>query len=237
MKVVHISDTHGLHEHLLIPRCDLLIHSGDIGGRTTLLELEKFLDWFARQPARRKIFIAGNHDIVLDNTFRALFQEEKYKQAMEMIESYRTQGVHYLKDSGTTFRGYKIWGSPYSPSFHREYWVFNADRGDEIQAVWNKIPKDTDILITHTPTYMVLDDLRELKRKDEEANKGCANLGDTIRRKITDLKLHCSGHLHSNYGVVMEKNWVNDKHILYSNGAVLDNNYDLTVSHPLIITV
>jgi predicted phosphodiesterase len=41
MKLVHISDTHGAKHHtkLIIPECDVLIHSGDLGGRTTLFEL------------------------------------------------------------------------------------------------------------------------------------------------------------------------------------------------------
>jgi hypothetical protein len=30
-------------------------------------------------------------------------------------------------------------------------WAFNADRGEEILKIWNKIPNNTDVLITHGP--------------------------------------------------------------------------------------
>jgi len=59
MRLVHISDTHGkkYHNNLIIPECDVLVHTGDIGGRTTCFELVEFLEWFNKQPAKIKIFI------------------------------------------------------------------------------------------------------------------------------------------------------------------------------------
>lgn len=39
LKIVHISDTHGKHEQVKVPPCDILIHTGDIGGRTGTFEL------------------------------------------------------------------------------------------------------------------------------------------------------------------------------------------------------
>ena len=59
MKIVHISDTHGskYHNKLEIPECDVLIHSGDVGGRTNLFELQSFIIWFLEQSATIKIFV------------------------------------------------------------------------------------------------------------------------------------------------------------------------------------
>ena len=78
MKIVHISDSHGAkyHTKLEIPECDVLIHSGDIGGRTSPTEVQEFLAWFEKQPAKKRIFVAGNHDICLD------YQMAKGKQIL-----------------------------------------------------------------------------------------------------------------------------------------------------------
>ena len=76
MQIVHISDTHTYHNNLHIPNCDVLIHSGDIGNRTNLKELTEFLVWFEQQPANIKIFIGGNHDIILDKN-EALKEQRK----------------------------------------------------------------------------------------------------------------------------------------------------------------
>jgi 3',5'-cyclic AMP phosphodiesterase CpdA len=85
MKIVHISDTHGAKHHskLDIPECDVLLHTGDIGGRTDLLELQQFLEWFKKQPAKRRIFIAGNHDIILDKTFAKKLKGSRKYARME----------------------------------------------------------------------------------------------------------------------------------------------------------
>ncbi|TAG51322.1 MAG: hypothetical protein EAZ27_13705 [Cytophagales bacterium] len=66
MKIIAISDTHGLHRNLKIPSGDLLIHAGDVTEFGQDDELEDFLDWFALQPCKYKVFVAGNHDLFLE---------------------------------------------------------------------------------------------------------------------------------------------------------------------------
>lgn len=246
LKICHISDTHGNrgHSKLIIPECDLLIHSGDLGGRTSPMEIVEYLLWFEKQPARKKIFIPGNHDICLDKAFAESRPEplsrgvlrDYYTQAMGIIEQYTS--ITFLNDSGCEFEGLKIWGSPYTPSFHREYWAFNADRGEEILKVWNKIPKDTDILITHGPPFGSLDmvEIKDRTAWHEDGHVGCKDLQKTIKNRLNSLKLHCFGHIHDNYGVVLEQ-VSNSRRVLFSNGAVLNNKYDLIIKEPLIITL
>ena len=55
----------------------------------------------------------------------------------------------YLEDSSCEVLGYKIWGSPWTPWFCD--WGFNARRGEESKSHWDKIPNDTDIILTHGP--------------------------------------------------------------------------------------
>lgn len=245
MKIVHISDTHGGRGHtkLEIPECDILIHSGDIGGRTNNFELIDFLVWFEKQPAKQKIWIAGNHDIILDkdwvertshaDSVIEMLLKQNYGTAQHILKAYN---VKYLLNEEFTYEGLKFWGSPYSPSFHRTYWAFNADRGDEISKIWAKIPSDVNILITHTPCYQILDRVDEQYRKfdGEDLNVGCKDLLTVIEKRLHSLKLHCFGHIHDNYGVV-SKAVSNRRHVLFSNGAVLNNSYTQLVTKPLII--
>lgn len=248
LKICHISDTHGpkYHTKLNIPECDVLIHSGDIGGRTTILELTEFLIWFDKQPARKKIWIAGNHDIILDKdyVFRkkkdldyvgAMLLEQQYMDFLSLVKNYN---ITYLNNTEYTFEGIKFWGSPYTPSFHREYWAFNADRGQEIIKVWSKIPSDVNVLITHGPPFGILDIVNAAGRNEWHKNShvGCEDLMNVIKRRLFNLKLHTFGHIHDNYGCILQS-ISNTRKVLFSNGAVLTNEYQLIVDKPLIITI
>lgn len=248
-QVVHISDTHGLHDKLIIPDCDLLIHTGDIGGRTTLFELKQFLEWFRKQSANNRIFIAGNHDLCLDKSWinrqknkgsvEGLLAQQHYNNAMELIAEYKDKyDIIYLKDSSYNYEGIKIYGSPYSPSFHRQNWVFNADRGNEIKKIWSKIPSDVNILMTHTPPYKILDRVEDKYRESqgEDMNVGCQDLLEIIAKRLFDLKLHAFGHIHSQYGTILAP-VSNTRNVLFSNGAVLNNDYKILINEPLIITI
>lgn len=240
LKICHVSDTHGGKQHskIRIPECDILIHSGDIGGRTGPTELAEFLDWFNKQPAKYKIFIAGNHDICMDNLYLesregiiGLSATNSIRQSVkDILKKY--SDIIYLENSGTKIEGLNIWGSPITPSFHRQNWAFNADRGEEIRNYWNLIPDDTDILITHGPPYSILDTIpAEFKmRYDEDIHRGCKDLLETTLR-LKNLKLHCFGHLHNQYGVIQ----AGFNTTLYSNGSVLTENYQLRIESPIVI--
>ncbi len=245
LRIVHISDTHGakFHTKLEIPECDVLIHSGDIGGRTSVIEVHEFLTWFEKQPAKKKIFVAGNHDICLDykratkhtdSVARVLALQAHYS-SNELIKNY---DISYLEDSAITYNGIKFYGSPYSPSFHKEHWAFNADRGEEISKIWAKIPSDTNVLITHTPVYGIQDEIEEKYKRylDEDEHVGCKDLLGVIKKRLLELKLHCSGHIHDNYGCVL-KSVSATRRVLFSNGAVINNSYNQLIFKPLIITI
>ena len=231
MIICHISDTHGskFHSKLTIPPCDVLIHSGDIGGRTNTLELTEFLLWFEKQPAKKKIFIAGNHDLVLDknwveqqklnNVILGMIADQQHSEAINLIKNFN---IEYLYNSEYVYEGIKFWGSPYSPSFHRDYWAFNADDDNEIKQYFDLIPKDTDVLIVHSPVYKILDKLLE---GDHTGSK-------VLKRKVDKIKpsLFLCGHIHEDYG-----NY-NDGNTLYVNGSVLNRQYFLT-NKPVLIEI
>ena len=231
MVICHISDTHGakFHSKLQIPECDVLIHSGDIGNRTNTLELTEFLIWFEKQPAKKKIFIAGNHDLCLDenwvkneekqNVILGLIARQQYNDSINLLKSF---DVEYLMNSGCEYDGIKFWGSPYSISFHRDYWAFNADEGREIKKYWDMIPEDTDVAIIHTPVYDILDKIGNGELKGSKL----------LRNKINKIKpiLFLCGHIHESYGTY------SDEHTLYSNGSVLNKGYILS-NKPILIDI
>lgn len=244
MKIVHISDTHRYHKDVIVPECDVLIHSGDIGGRTGYGELEDFLKWFEEQPAKLKLWIAGNHDHILsteridrqNSDIGRRVAEVEYKEAMDLLSKSTAK---YLNNTEYVYEGTKFYGSPYTPSFHKQNWVFNADRGKEIAKEWAKIPSDVNVLITHGPPYGMLDIIPEAFKSspDEDVHRGCVDLMDVIKKRLNHLKLHCFGHIHEGPNGNITS-WVSRKHsVMFSNGSILDNNYELTNIRPLIITI
>ena len=253
LRICHISDTHGarIHTRITIPECDILIHSGDIGGRTDLVELETFLLWFSRQPAKYKIFVAGNHDICLDSKWvtnllgqgrdsEAVFAEVANHRAIKLVNEYVKlyPGLIYLDDDSVEIEGLVIYGSPYSPSFHRRNWAFNADRGSEIRAIWKQIPKNTNILVTHGPPHGILDIIPENFKQtpDEDVHRGCEELLKVIETDLKNLKLHCFGHIHEGPTLIQSID-IEGRPIIFSNGAAVDNRYNLVYSQPPIIVI
>lgn len=66
MRVLAISDTHGMHwRSEAPPDADLLIHAGDFSMIGTKGEALDFLEWFTNLPHKHKVFICGNHDEAL----------------------------------------------------------------------------------------------------------------------------------------------------------------------------
>ena len=67
IRFIHISDTHGLHERVILPEGDVLIHSGDFCRRYgSHEEVSDFAIWFKKQNFKYKIVIAGNHEMTFD---------------------------------------------------------------------------------------------------------------------------------------------------------------------------
>jgi 3',5'-cyclic AMP phosphodiesterase CpdA len=95
-----ISDLHGYK--LELTGGDLLIVAGDLTARHTLEELNQIQEWLANQNYKRKIVIAGNHDTQIQGGIDLGFSNH---------------GIEYLEDSGTEFKGIKIWGTPWSQCY------------------------------------------------------------------------------------------------------------------------
>ena len=202
MKITCISDTHGHHLKLtkFLTGGDLLIHSGDVTEFGTKSELEDFIYWFSKLNYPHKVFIGGNHDLFLESS---------------RLQKNLGDGIVYLQNESALINGYKVWGSPVSPYFLGM--AFNEKRGESINKVWKQIPLNTDILITHTPPFSVLDN-----------NLGCSGLGDKIQD--LKLKLHTFGHIHVAYGVI-EKNSTT-----FINASMVNTKGLMDLEHKVINT-
>ena len=102
MKILHLSDTHGLHHQIKdLPEADVIIHSGDISHNGDENEVLDFLNWYIGLPYRHKIFVTGNHDLCLWDA--------------EGIEDL-PDNLYFLQDRGVEIDGVKFFGLGYDHS-------------------------------------------------------------------------------------------------------------------------
>jgi Icc-related predicted phosphoesterase len=172
MKIVAIGDTHGQHRKLNMPKGDVLIHVGDIvqGVRSDnrVEVFGDFLKWIESLDYKKKIGIAGNHDLLL----------------AERKDCFGND-VEYLENSGTEFDGYSFWGSPWVTPC---YGVFNEEE-NKLEKMFSQIPDNTDVLITHISPWNIMD------LSSSGRNTGStALLKHTKRSRPT---LHLFGHCHN----------------------------------------
>ena len=176
MKIICISDTHGEHGKLRIPSGDILIHAGDFTNHGTIQEITSFNSWWASQPHKYKIVVPGNHDLMF---------EESPQQAVGLLSSATAVLIHEELD----IEGIKIFGSPHTPMFCD--WSFMYEK-NEAARIWNNIPDEIDILITHGPAYGVLD----------RTNRGVCAGCPVLLNRIREIKpaVHIFGHIHEAFG-------------------------------------
>lgn len=190
LRLVFLSDTHGDHEGITVPDGDILIYCGDCLQNGSRDDLQQFLPWLERQKAPRKVLIGGNHD-------RAL---EVYPSLSCLMIKELAPSVTYLQDSGCEIEGLKFWGSPYTPTFFN--WYFMRDRGPSIAHHWNKIPDNTDVVLSHGPPFGWLDKSRnwnEATGRRFDDHLGCRDLWEAIMR--IKPRIHGFGHIHGSHGV------------------------------------
>lgn len=147
---------------------------------------------------------AGNHDITLDPEFYKEYGLQFHNQfpqdssaCMNVFEDYTSitllnhvsANVRLTKDGGpgTTF---KVFGSPYSPI--NGLWAFGYPP-ERASKLWDQIPLDSDIVITHTPPRYHCDESKA------RGAAGCEVLRQTLWRVRPSLAI--CGHVHEGRGV------------------------------------
>ncbi len=213
MKIIATSDLHNCLPDFSKVTGDVLVVAGDVTGvgkhdyqsQSRFINYT-FLNWCKELKANGNfehiVVIAGNHDIVW----------EKRKDLIQPQDTYI-----YLQDSEVIIDGIKFYGVPWTKPFFD--WGFNA-RDEKRQLVWDNVPDDVDVLISHGPP--------RLGNLDVVINKyynfvpeftGDAILNKCIER-VQPEYVFC-GHIHENSG-----EYIQVRKTIIHNVSYLDGNYE-----------
>lgn len=196
MRILHISDTHSKHSLLKnMPKADVIVHSGDASFAGSEDEVLDFLNWFCDLDYPHKIFVAGNHDDCL------------YGEQIEGLPNY----CHYLCHSGVEIGGVKFWGTP--------LFIGDALKEGRMEQITKQIPDDTNVLISHSPPFGILD-------FDDNINYGCHYLLKAVER--INPRFHLFGHIHADNGVAKIKETT------FVNSAIMNSKYEF-INKPTLI--
>jgi Icc-related predicted phosphoesterase len=221
MNITFISDTHTYmydnnYKELILPEGDILCFTGDImSSGYNEGELIHFLKWISKQPFKYKIFIAGNHDRLL---------EDKPLIANDIISQYTDKGVIYLKNTSIEIEGFTFYGTPHQPYFGG--WAFNVPDYGKLISIYQLIPDNVDVFLTHCPPYGILD---QSHRSNYHNPSGENHLGSMELKEVLDAKILNNtqprvvafGHIHGDGGKQIQ---IGDT--LYINASLCDEYYE-----------
>jgi Icc-related predicted phosphoesterase len=179
--------------------------------------MRRFIERYSVIDIKHKIFVAGNHDGSVE---KRLIVRKDFEEA----------GITYLENDMVELESFKIWGSPHTPTFGS--WYFMKSRS-KIGRVWDSIPEDTDIVITHGPPRGILDTTYR-RGNDTEL---CGDRSLLKRMLMIQPKLVCFGHIHDtgdihNAGMTQ----VTGINTIFSNGACCtDGKFGVLTSHGNVI--
>jgi len=193
-----MSDMHG-ELPVEVQECDVVVIAGDIIPLDIQRNIpasakwfkEAFIKWANNLPCQKVIVVAGNHDFWM--------QTENWHEKYPLVPSVEYSllcpdgdgKIIYLRDSGYVYKGYRFWGSPWIDGLPG--WAFNT----ETQAVYfEKIPRYTDILITHAPAYGEVGTVLQ-KCWNYNNNYGSIALRNVLEEEGCQIKLSFAGHIHS----------------------------------------
>ena len=191
MRICGISDMHGQYD-FSVEKSDILCICGDVFPlmiQDYTKDSEKwvknrFIPWCNEQPVEKVFVVGGNHDFYLyrhSDKFRELIKDTKIIYLQD--ESYS-----HIDNDGRVF---KIYGTPWCHQFGR--WAFMGYSDEKLKEIYDNMPDDVDILLTHDATYGCSDVLAVDRRK--QGHIGGPALRDIVLEKKPKLHLH--GHLHT----------------------------------------
>lgn len=147
--------------------------------------------------------LTGNHDITLDSEFYAQYGSYFHNQhpqnpseCQQLLEE--SPSILWLRHEAATIKlesptgprtTFKIFGSPLSPK--NGMWAFGYN-ADAAQHVWDQIPLDSDIVVTHTPPKYHCDETGQRRAA------GCEELRQALWRVRPRLAM--CGHVHEGRG-------------------------------------
>ena len=176
MKLVLGGDLHG---HLPdVPSCDVLVLAGDILPDIDQgIFIERQLgQWLERVPSRATIATWGNHD---SEPFRRWHHNFRW---------------HLLIDQSINVCGLKFHGTPWCLPIGR--WAWQAPEY-LLEKVYELIPEDTDILVSHSPPFEMCD---LAVKSDWTGSRAGSRALKARMAKLPNLKYLVCGHIHEGRG-------------------------------------
>ena len=189
-----------MHDKLILPEADILLHSGDFTYTGHRDEIIAFNKWQKELNFSKKIVVAGNHEFTLD-----LEKEREVKYRFGQYRGFDINADHkeiksqlkdciYLEDESVEIHGIKIYGTPWQYPFHHGGF---QRRDEDREKLFDKIPENVDILLTHTPPRGHLD-----RMWDDKRHVGDEALAKVLKKK--NVILNCFGHIHEDYGMELD---------------------------------
>lgn len=225
IRYVAISDTHLLHEDVILPPGDVLIHCGDIlvedRGLPSRWSTERnkwrtllgdFNQWLGAQRKHRSypkgIFVTGgNHDQVLQeldfSKIQEVFSNATFAHNEVVTVDCRQDKSQRVYLSAAS-RGY---GSAKSGGDNVAF-QYTTDQGAE--EIFSLIPPVIDVLVTHGPPRGILD--------GPGKNAGCPILLQHVTQRINP-KVHVFGHWHASPGAMKIEETI------FINASTIDFDY------------
>ena len=210
LSVACISDTHGFLPD--VPDSDIVVIAGDIVPLRIQGSIIACVKWFDTEfrawleKLDRPVFATfGNHEVGFDR-----------KGGLELMPELPW---NLLIDQSTVYKGYKIYGTPWQPTFGRG-WAFNASE-PVLKYIFESIDDDTDILISHSPAYGYGD-----VPLYSDKHVGSHSLLDRVLE--VQPKAMVVGHIHGGAGIY------NIGGTKYVNASYLDEQYRPYHNIPII---
>ncbi len=206
MKIAFISDTHGFEGQLNVPKCDVLVHCGDVcASFGELSSIENIAYWFEQlkksDTVQEVILVAGNHDT-------------NFSSKPEMSKALLKNSCHFLQNDEVVINGIKFYGTTFLDILRVSNNI--SQETDDRVKFYNTIPKDTDVLITHHPP-----DILPLSGTIDGFNFGCPILKSVVEQIAP--KVHAFGHSHEGGGMFY------DGTTTYINAAMRRDRFIYTI--------
>jgi Icc-related predicted phosphoesterase len=205
-----------IENYFPFPDCDIdfLLHTGDMTNRGSMEELHSVNEYYGKVKHRFKhgiIVIAGNHDV----------HGNKGQIDLKQVLTNATVLHHEMAHAIFEACGLKIFGSPWCA------WKPASDPGGKGH-LFDLIPEDIDILMTHGPPEQIFDTAR-YRQCGKDIHCFPWGSSDALNCAIMRARprVHLFGHLHEQRGV-----WQRDAKGNYVGGV----EYQATQGEPFPTT-
>ena len=243
LKLCLMSDMHG-DLPVFDEKVDVVGIAGDIVPLEVQNDTVKSIVWFTRKfvpwaeslNCQKVLLVGGNHDRFLQRIVSDCFENITFKDDKDYIEYSSAELIKsklilpkkivYLQDTVYFFNHVKFYGTPWCPDLPN--WAFYKSSSD-LEKVFNKIPDDCDVLITHAPGTE--NDMGTSMWNPAMPMYGCRELTEKVKR--SGIKLWAAGHVHTgNHKVGLLSNGVTQ----IVNVSLKDEDYRVKFE-PLVIEI